>query len=194
VHAKISPNDFYFYKQMERAYYFTSERLGFRNWLAQDVEPMAALNADPENMEFFEHPTSPEKTAADIERNIARLEAGELGPYAVDRLDTGAFIGFIGFGKITFESSISPCIEIGWRLDKAHWGNGFATEGAAACLNEFWKKYPETPVRAITAISNKRSERVMEKLGMKVVDHFNHPMVSLGHVLRPHICYEIQSP
>lgn len=176
---------------MQREYFFKSERLGFRNWLDEDIEPMVALNADPVNMEFFEFPKTREQTCKSIEGFKIRHAAGELSLYAVDRLDSNVFIGMIGFGRINFESWISPCIEIGWRLDKAHWGLGFATEGARACLQNFWKHYPDQSIRAITAVVNKRSERVMEKLGMKAIGFFEHPKVTEGHLLQRHVCYEI---
>lgn len=170
---------------------FQSERLGFRNWLAKDTDLLVALNADPVNMEFFERPKTTEESVKSIGVFQQRIENGELAMYAVDRLDTGAFVGMIGFGRIGFESIISPCIEIGWRLDKAHWGHGFATEGARACLLNFWSKYPEQAVRAITAFPNRRSVRVMEKLGMRAIGFFYHPKVSDGHPLQRHVCYEI---
>jgi len=177
---------------MPGKYFFKSTRLGFRNWEDGDIEPMVALNADPINMEFFEFPRTREQTCKSIEDFKTRHANGELSLYAVDRLDTNVFIGMIGFGRINFDSWISPCIEIGWRLDKAHWGMGFATEGAKACLANFWRKYPNEDVRAITALENKRSERVMIKLGMEAIGFFEHPKVSEGHRLRKHICYEIR--
>lgn len=183
-----------FLATMEKEYLFKSVRLGFRNWLESDVEPMTLLNADPINMEFFENTRSPKETREMVEICKERSAKNELFFYAVDRLDTNAFIGMIGFWRMTLDCPIAPCVEIGWRLDRAHWGLGFATEGAMACLENFWKRFPLEPVRAITSVLNKRSERVMMKLGMKQIAFFEHPKVSEGHRLRLHTCYEIKNP
>ena len=60
--------------------------------------------------------------------------------FAVDQLNDGSFIGFIGFCYQTYESQFTPSVDIGWRLNKKYWNNGFATEGAKKCLDYGFNK------------------------------------------------------
>jgi RimJ/RimL family protein N-acetyltransferase len=46
----------------------------------------------------------------------------DFGLWAVERLDTGEFIGFVGLLSPVWEAEFTPCVEIGWRLAKQHWG------------------------------------------------------------------------
>jgi len=55
--------------------------------------------------------------------------------WAVERLDLGVFIGFVGLSPATFQAAFTPAVEVGWRLAGEHWGHGFATEGAQAALS-----------------------------------------------------------
>lgn len=175
-------------------YIFETERLGFRQWLDRDIEPFSRLNADPEVMEFFPSTQSTEQSVAFIERAKKFIDEHSYGLWAVDEKASGAFIGFIGLTNANFESPFTPCIEIGWRLLKEFWNKGYATEGAKACL-EFGFKTAGIPViNSFTAVTNLKSERVMQKIGMKFIGNFEHPNVAEGHVLRPHVLYTIERP
>jgi RimJ/RimL family protein N-acetyltransferase len=44
------------------------------------------------------------------------------------------FIGFVGLSVPRRALPFSPCVEIGWRLARPSWGQGYATEGARAAL------------------------------------------------------------
>jgi len=175
-------------------YIFESERLGFRTWLDRDTEPFFQLNSDPEVMEFFPSLHSYEQTVAYIDRITTFFEENNFGLWAVDEKDSGKFIGFIGLTRATFESPFTPCIEIGWRLAKAFWGKGYATEGAAACLDYGFNTLGLSEINSFTAVTNKRSERVMQKIGMKYIGNFEHTSLPEGHPLRPHVLYKIEKP
>lgn len=175
-------------------YLFQSARLGFRLWQKSDLAPFAALNADKEVMEFFPAILSPEQTTEAIERYQQHFETYGYGWYAVDFLETGALAGFTGFSKVTMDVSFSPCVEIGWRFARAYWGKGLATEGAAACLSHGWDTLGFTEVYSFTASVNKRSARVMEKLGMVYQGTFLHPKIEKGHSLEEHLLYKINRP
>ena len=105
----------------------------------------------------------------------------------------GAFIGFVGLSVPSFTSHFTPCVEIGWRLMKEHWGNGYASEAAAACLRFGFENLKLQEIVAFTVPLNKRSIGVMEKIGMSraPADDFDHPKLSAGHPLQRHVLYRI---
>lgn len=174
-------------------YLFQSGRLGFRNWQDADLAPFAAITADPEVMEFFPSTLSFEETAGMIVRIKEHFDRYGYGLYAVDTLHDQQFIGYIGFSHPGFEAHFTPCVEIGWRLRKAAWGQGYATEGARRCLQHAHDTLHLPLIYAFTATQNKRSENVMIKLGMEKTEGFEHPRIAEGHPLKTHVLYRINT-
>jgi RimJ/RimL family protein N-acetyltransferase len=86
-----------------------------------------------------------------------------------------------------------PCVEIGWRLGRKHWGNGYAAEGAEAALDCAFNRAGLKEVLAWTYRDNKRSRKVMERIGMRhdLNGDFDHPSLAESHWLRPHVLYRI---
>jgi ribosomal-protein-alanine N-acetyltransferase len=174
-------------------YIFTSQRLGFRGYLPQDLHEIASMNADPEVMRFFEKPLSLKESEEFIQRQNDHLENFGFCFFAAEDLDKQELIGIIGLGNRTYESPMSPFVDVGWRLKKSAWGKGFATEGAKACLDfGFGKGIQE--IFAITPLINHPSENVMLKLGMEKMGTFNYPFLPSDHRLNPHLYYRIQNP
>jgi ribosomal-protein-alanine N-acetyltransferase len=174
------------------SYLFESSRLGFRSWKEEDLIPFAQLNADPEAMQFFPSLLSKEESDAAVARYQQEIDEKGAGLWAVELKSMHEFIGFIGFHEATFESAFTPCMEIGWRLDKKYWNQGLATEGALKCF-EFAKNFlPFSDIYSFTAVINKRSERVMQKIGMKKEGEFDHPRVPQQSPLRRHVLYKIK--
>jgi RimJ/RimL family protein N-acetyltransferase len=77
-----------------------------------------------------------------------------------------------------YPADFTPCVDIGWRLAKAQWGNGFASEGAKACLDYAKKTLKIEEIYSIAPKINLRSEKVMQKIGMQKVKEFKHPLLS----------------
>lgn len=109
----------------------------------------------------------------------------------MDNLENRAFIGFIGLARTPYKTSFNPCVEIGWRLKKNPWNLGYATEGAKRCLEFGFSHLNLTEIYSFTPCLNYRSEKVMQKIGMKKVGEFAHPKVEVGHVLPQHVLYRI---
>jgi len=107
------------------AYIFQSERLGFRKWQDRDIKPLAELCADPEVMRFFLDPLSYDQSEKLLKKINELFEHHRYGAYAVELLESGAFIGFIGFAYCDIEVTFTPCVEILWRLAKQYWGHGY---------------------------------------------------------------------
>ena len=114
--------------------------------------------------------------------------------WAVERRADARFIGFCGLkpGKYTWPDE--P--EIGWRLARDAWGQGYAREAAAASLAWAWANLDAPTVAAITVPANTRSWGLMERLGMTrdPAGDFDHPDVTVGSPLRRHLTYRIARP
>jgi RimJ/RimL family protein N-acetyltransferase len=170
-----------------------TERLRLRDWTDSDAEPFATLNADPRVMEFF--PAKLDRAASDalmakIRANLAR---DGYGLYAVEVKATAAFIGFVGLAAPNFEAHFTPATEIGWRLARTAWGQGFASEAAAAVRDHAFADLRLNALISFTAEWNRPSRRVMERIGMThdPADDFIHPNLPAGHKLAPHVLYRI---
>src|SRR5215212_3640265 len=97
-------------------------RLQLRDWRDDDLAPFAALNADPRVTEHLPAPLS----RADSDAMAGRIRDGfsehGFGLWAVEVTAGAPFIGFVGLSVPRFVSHFTPCVELGWRLDAAHWG------------------------------------------------------------------------
>lgn len=175
-------------------YLFTSERIGFRNWNNDDLPKMATINADPEVMQYFPSLQNESQTEAFIERMKAQLEQKGFTYFAAELLDTGEFIGFIGLSVPTFTADFTPCIDMGWRLDKKYWNKGYATEGAQRCLEYAFTVLQLEEVVAICPEVNKPSENVMKKIGMMRMYSFSHPLLQDNERLKSCVLYKITKP
>lgn len=171
----------------------TTERLVVRQWEDDDLLPFAALCADPEVMEHFPAPLTPEQSADLIGRHRARLEAGVPGLFAVEVAETGDFIGFVGLNVPTFIAPFTPCVEIGWRLARTAWGRGYATEAGRAVLEHGFNTLELTEIVSFTTEANLRSVAVMERLGMRrdPAGDFDHPALEPDDPHRPHVLYRL---
>ncbi|MBK1896764.1 GNAT family N-acetyltransferase [Chryseobacterium paridis] len=172
-------------------YIFQSDRLGFRDWLPSDIEIMSEINADPKVMEFFPAIQSKQETLEFIERMQNQLKAKGFCYFAVDKLDTKEFIGFIGLSEQNFESDFTPCIDIGWRIRVEDWNNGYATEGAKRCLEYAFHDLKIKKINSIAPLINVRSEAVMKKIGMHKIKNFLHPRLHDTPRLQECVLYEI---
>jgi RimJ/RimL family protein N-acetyltransferase len=153
---------------------FSSERLDFRLWQEKDLPEFSAMNADAETMRYFEKPLSTEESQATMDRMNKMYEDRGYCYFAVELLKTGEFVGMIGLGWKTFEADFTPCVDIGWRLDKRYWNQGYATEGAIKCL-DFSRELEISEVLSMASIGNIASTQVMKKIGMSYWKDFEHP-------------------
>ena len=123
----------------------------------------------------------------------ARFDEHGYGLWAVEVPGVAPCIGFIGLNLATFDAPFTPAVEVGWRLARDHWGNGYASEGARAALQFGFDTIGLDEIVSFTTPGNVRSWSVMERIGMTrdPADDFEHPRVPEGHPLRPHVLYRI---
>jgi RimJ/RimL family protein N-acetyltransferase len=170
-----------------------TQRLRLREWRDEDLEPFAALNADPRVREFFPDLLTRDESAASMQQARDHFARHGYGPWAAEEIGGAPFIGFIGLWIPTFEAHFTPCVELGYRLAFDHWDKGYATEGARAALAFGFETLALREIVAFTTASNIRSRRVMEKLGMThdAAGDFDHPNLPADHPLRRHVLYRI---
>jgi RimJ/RimL family protein N-acetyltransferase len=168
-------------------------RLLLRQWRADDSNPFAALNADADVMQFFPARLSELDSNAHMQRISAAIDERGWGLWAVELKATKEFAGFTGLNIPFFpDLPFYPCTEIGWRLARQFWGQGYATEAAQASLKFAFKNLGLEEVVAFTPVLNLRSSKVMQRLGMiNTEQNFLHPAIPVGHNLREHLLYKI---
>jgi ribosomal-protein-alanine N-acetyltransferase len=170
-----------------------TERLWLRAWRPEDREPFAALNADPIVMEHYPSTLTREESDALVDRIEARFDLHGWGLWAVEIVETGEFAGYVGLTPQTFDVHFTPAVEVGWRLAHEFWGRGYAPEGGQAALEYAFDVIGLEEVVSFTSVTNVRSQRVMQKIGMTrdPADDFDHPALPEGDPLRPHVLYRI---
>jgi RimJ/RimL family protein N-acetyltransferase len=171
-----------------------TERLLLRPFAAADRAPFAQLNRHPEVVASLGScPTRAESDAL-VERYSAEMATEGWGLWAVKVIDGQAFIGMVGLHRVNPVLPFAPAVEIGWRLDPAQWGHGYATEAARAALEYGFTTGDLPEIVSFTAAVNLRSQSVMARLGM-VRDpdgDFDHPSVPEGSPLRRHVLFRLR--
>lgn len=169
-------------------------RLVLRRWRDDDRAPFARLNADPVVMEHFPAPLSPAESDDFVERIEAGFEERGYGLWAAEVPGVAPFAGFVGLNLATFDAPFTPALEVGWRLDRSHWGQGYASEGAVAAIAFAFDEVGVEEVVSFTTVRNQRSRRVMERVGMRLDPDgaFEHPSVPVGHPVRAHVLYRLE--
>ena len=171
-----------------------TERLLLRPWRDADREPYAAMNADPAVMAFFPALQSRADSDASIDAWQSQFATRGWSNWALEEIETGDFIGFTGLSVPRRVLPFSPCVEIGWRLARRFWGRGFASEAARAALRAGFGRIGLTEIVSFTAVVNRRSRAVMERIGMQDAhEDFEHPAIAEGDPLRLHCLYRIRS-
>lgn len=171
-----------------------TERLLLREWRDADLEPFAAMNADPAVAAFLSAPLSRAESDALVGRIVDHWRTDGYALWAVERTADGAFLGFCGLSVPAWAPEPTP--EIGWRLAQPAWGYGYATEAAREVVRFAFEDLGFEALVSYTTVSNVRSLRVMEKIGMARSDpggpfDFLHPRLAPDHPLRPHVTYRL---
>jgi len=178
---------------MEPILELASARLLLRQWRDEDLPEFAAMCADPQVMRYFPAPLSRLESASLIGRVREHFAEHGFGFWALERKDTGQFLGFTGLGVVGFDAPFTPAIEIGWRLAREHWGLGYASEAAWTALRCGFDRLVLDEVVSFTTVGNLPSQKVMQAIGMQYdpADDFDHPRLALDHPLHHHVLYRI---
>ncbi len=169
-----------------------TKRLKLRQWKVEDRPSFASINADPDVMRYFPRMLSAKESDYMVQRHQRLIAERGWGFWALEMIKERKFIGFVGLNSPDYDLPFTPCVEIGWRLAREHWGQGYATEAAKASLGIAFDKLNLSEVYSFTPVSNTKSLAVMERLGMNNTNkNFNHPKIPGNSPLREHVLYKI---
>ncbi len=171
-------------------------RLVLAPWAERDLAPFAMLNADPDVMRYFPNPLTREESDALVERLRGIWDEHGYGLAAVRRREDDAFIGTVGIQKVLNPGyPFAPAVEVGWRIARPFWRQGYASEAARAALAHGFDVLGLPEIVAFTTESNLPSQAVMTSLGMvrDPADDFLHPLLPEGHRLRLHVLFRLRS-
>ena len=107
-------------------------RLNLRTWVESDINSLVKINKDEDVMRFFPSIMSEDESISFYNRIKKHFSDYGYGLFVVEEKDSNTFLGYAGFMMAQFESTFTPCVEIGWRFNKEYWGKGYATEAAKA--------------------------------------------------------------
>jgi RimJ/RimL family protein N-acetyltransferase len=155
-------------------------RLRLRRWRDEDEAAMAAINSDPAVTEFLNRRMDAAATAAFLGRTREHWAEHGFGHWAVEPLEgplAGAMIGFVGVAYPTFLPELAARPELGWRLSRASWGSGYATEAALAARDDAFSRLGLDGLISIIHPDNTRSQRVAAKAGMTIERQVHNPVL-----------------
>jgi RimJ/RimL family protein N-acetyltransferase len=141
-------------------------RLTLRNWRPADRDDFAHLNADPEVMEDLGGPLDRARSDAKFDRYVAAFAECGFSRWALED-STGEFVGYTGVMPSAANHPLGRHAEIGWRIARRAWGNGYAPEAARAALTDVFTRTTLTAILSYTSPENVRSRAVMERLGLR---------------------------
>jgi len=121
--------------------------------------------ADAVVMADYGGPLSRAQSDAKLDHYAQAYATHGFSRFAVEHED-GGFLGYVGVMPIWPEHPAGPGLEVGWRLVRAAWGQGYATEAARAALADGFARFGWSEVLSYTATDNQRSQAVMGRLGL----------------------------
>jgi RimJ/RimL family protein N-acetyltransferase len=139
-------------------------RLLLREWLPRDLDPHAEMSSDPEVMRYIGDGSVLDRGQSwrEVATHIGHWELRGYGQWAIERTEDGASIGRAG---LWFPAGW-PGIEVGWKLARDAWGNGYATEAGRAAIEWAWEALDLPELISLIQPRNVASIRVAERLGM----------------------------
>jgi RimJ/RimL family protein N-acetyltransferase len=138
-------------------------RTRLREFTEGDLDTLADMVADEEQMRFYPRPKTRGEASDWIKRNISLYEQHGFGFWFIESVATGDFVGYCGLRP----HEELPDIEIGWHTNKKYWNQGLATEAAHACRDLAFDRFALDRLIGIVDPDNVASVRVAEKIGMR---------------------------
>nr|WP_225953232.1 GNAT family N-acetyltransferase [Kibdelosporangium phytohabitans] len=162
-----------------------TDRLLLRRFTEADVDNLVQLDSDPDVMRYLTGEPTPRAEIEDevLPRILHDYTLGPAGRWAAVERSTGDFVGWLSLQPP--EDGSTTNVELGYRLTKAVWGRGYATEGALELIRKGFTDLGVQRIWAQTMAVNIPSRRVMEKAGLTYVRtfhvHFDNPLPGTEH-------------
>jgi len=175
--------------------YLETDRLLLRAWSDDDLDAFAAMCSDPEVMRHFPNVLTREQSEQLVSRARDKRQKDGFCVSPVEVKSTGEFVGFVGLSRPAYNAPLpfDPCVEIGWRLKRSAWGQGYAGEAARAWLRFGFETIGLSEIVAFTIPANVASRKVMERIGMRrdADGDFLHPNLPQDHPMARHVLYRL---
>src|SRR5919201_1430194 len=142
-----------------------TRRLTLREFHPDDLDELAAMVGDDEQMTFYLRRKTRDEASAWLRWNLALYEEYGFAFWLPESLTTAAFVGYCGIRPLTLEG-VSE-IEIGWHTKKTFWNQGIATEAAVAVRDLALGRFELSRLVAVIHPDHAASRRVAEKIGMQ---------------------------
>lgn len=144
-----------------------TRRLRLRRFQQADLDALAAVFEKPQVWWFpYGRGFTRAETTMFLEAQIAEWDACDLGCWLATEKATDRVVGYVGISIPHFLPEVLPAVEVGWRFDPEVWGQGLATEGATAALDEAFGTLKLPRVCSAPQTINPPSSKVCERLGM----------------------------
>lgn len=159
-----------------------TRRLLLRGWRPEDAAPMAAINRDPEVARWLNRPIDEPAIVAFYDLMSGHWDQHGFGHWVAESLEpdmAGTFLGFVGVAYPSYLQPVAHRPELGWRLGRASWGRGLATEAALAARDDALRRLGLTDLISIIHPANQRSQRVARKLGMTLESRVHNPVLGI---------------
>jgi RimJ/RimL family protein N-acetyltransferase len=142
-----------------------TQRFRLREFSHDDLEDLAPMVADEDQMRFYLRPKTRDEASAWISRNLSFYKEYGYGYWLIEALPTSAFLGYCGIRPLALEGASE--IEIGWHTKKTCWNQGVATEAAMAARDLAFRRFGLARLVALIHPDHIASRRVAEKIGMR---------------------------
>lgn len=143
-------------------------RLLLRSWTDGEMAPYTAICQDPDVMRYIS--SGRVLTEAEVEDRLDRYRSfwvkHGFGAFAVIEQSSGDLVGFCGLSLPVYAPGIMPAVEIGWRLSRAHWGQGYGLEAAMAVLDWGFATHSFESIVAIVHPDNERGAAIASRASM----------------------------
>lgn len=149
-----------------------TERLVLRGYEPRDIAPNAEMGRDPEVERFLGGVKDEYAAFTVLATHAGHWALRGYGEWVVERRSDGAFLGRAGLWR----PPGWPGLEVGWKLARAAWGGGYATEAARAAIGWAWTTQDADELISLIAAGNAASQRVAQRLG-----HVNAGPIALPH-------------
>lgn len=141
-----------------------TSRLRLREFTLGDLNNLALMVSDEDQMTFYPGPRTREEASEWIVRNLALYKLHGFGFWLIESTADSEFLGYCGIRPLDLEG-VSQ-IEIGWHTKKTSWNRGIATEAAHATRDLAFGDFSLSRLVAIIHPDHKASRRVAENIGM----------------------------
>lgn len=189
------------FDQDDEIFALKTDRLLLRGWHEDDLPEWIAMNEDEQVRHHFPDLLTPEAAIESALRYQKDMVENGFGLWAVETttalahldadqrpslLPPNSFIGFIGLHPMdpnvpALEDGTPVAYELGWRLAKAVWNQGLASEGAKVARDYAFGIERLPVIGSYTTVENLPSRRVMEKVGLRLSKEFTHPTLPDGY-------------